>query len=205
MLKDRALEDDYRDWKQRHPSSERDWTFTTLSGEPIDQLYSPLDLSEQEFEEHVGWPAQYPFTRGIYANMYRGRLWTMRQFAGFGTARDTNRRFHYLLNQGMTGLSVAFDNPTLMGIDSDDSRAAGEVGRTGVAIDSLADMEVLFDGIPLEQVSTSMTINAPAALLLLLYELVAEGQGVPGAELRGTVQNDVLKEYVARGNYIFPP
>jgi methylmalonyl-CoA mutase, N-terminal domain len=150
-------------------------------------------------------PGEYPFTRGPYKDMYRGRPWTIRQYAGFGSATETNERFRYLLERGQTGLSVAFDLPTQLGYDSDDPRAEGEVGRTGVAIDSIADMELLFDGIPLNEVSTSMTINAPAALLLLLYELVAEAQGVPGAELRGTVQNDVLKEYCARGNYIFPP
>src|SRR6186713_1840155 len=150
-------------------------------------------------------PGEYPFTRGPYKDMYRGRPWTIRQYAGFASAEETNERFRYLLERGQTGLSVAFDLPTQLGYDSDDPRAEGEVGRTGVAIDSLADMEVLLDGIPLGEVSTSMTINAPAALLLLLYELVAEGQGVPGPELRGTVQNDILKEYCARGNYIYPP
>src|SRR3954464_5590942 len=150
-------------------------------------------------------PGEYPFTRGPYADMYRGRPWTIRQYAGFASAEETNRRFRYLLDRGQTGLSVAFDLPTQLGYDSDDARAAGEVGRTGVAIDSIADMELLFDAIPLGDVSTSMTINAPAALLLLLYELVAEQQGVGGEQLRGTVQNDVLKEYIARGNYIFPP
>src|SRR5919109_511148 len=150
-------------------------------------------------------PGEFPFTRGAYRDMYRGRPWTIRQYAGFASAEETNTRFRYLLERGQTGLSVAFDLPTQLGYDSDDPRAAGEVGRTGVAIDSLADMELLFDSIPLGEVSTSMTINAPAALLLLLYELVAEKQGVPGGELRGTVQNDILKEYVARGNYVFPP
>src|SRR5688572_31696442 len=150
-------------------------------------------------------PGEFPFTRGPHRDMYRGRPWTIRQYAGFGSAEETNARFRYLLERGQTGLSVAFDLPTQLGYDSDDPRAAGEVGRTGVAIDSLADMELLFDRIPLGEVSTSMTINAPAALLLLLYELVGEKQGVPGSELRGTVQNDILKEYVARGNYIFPP
>ncbi len=148
---------------------------------------------------------QYPFTRGVYETMYRGRLWTMRQYAGFGSARETNARFRYLLEQGQTGLSTAFDLPTQLGLDSDDPRSLGEVGRTGVAIDSLQDMEILFDQIPLDKVSTSMTINAPAAVLLLLYELVGQKQGVPAAELRGTIQNDVLKEYIARGTYIFPP
>ena len=150
-------------------------------------------------------PGEYPFTRGPYKDMYRGRPWTIRQYAGFGSAVETNERFRYLLQRGQTGLSVAFDLPTQLGYDSDDARALGEVGRTGVAIDSIADMELLFDGIPLGEVSTSMTINAPAALLLLLYELVGEEQGVSGDQLRGTVQNDVLKEYCARGNYIFPP
>ena len=150
-------------------------------------------------------PGEFPFTRGPYATMYRGRPWTIRQYAGYGSAEETNARFRYLLERGQTGLSVAFDLPTQLGYDSDDPLAEGEVGRTGVAIDSVADMEVLLEGIPLGDVSTSMTINAPAALLLLLYELVGESQGVPGARLRGTVQNDVLKEYVARGNYIFPP
>src|SRR3954468_18137211 len=150
-------------------------------------------------------PGEFPFTRGPYKDMYRGRPWTIRQYAGFASAEETNERFRYLLDRGQTGLSVAFDLPTQLGYDSDDARAAGEVGRTGVSIDSVADMELLFGGIPLADVSTSMTINAPAALLLLLYELVAEEQGVPGERLRGTVQNDVLKEYIARGNYIFPP
>ncbi|MBX5473424.1 MAG: methylmalonyl-CoA mutase [Thermoleophilia bacterium] len=150
-------------------------------------------------------PGEYPFTRGPYRDMYRGRPWTIRQYAGFGSAEESNARFRFLLERGQTGLSVAFDLPTQLGYDSDDPRAAGEVGRTGVAVDSLADMEILLEGIPLDRVSTSMTINAPAALLLLLYELVAERQGVPPGELRGTVQNDILKEYAARGNYIFPP
>jgi methylmalonyl-CoA mutase N-terminal domain/subunit len=167
----------------------------------IKPVYTQEDVEGLELEA----PGEYPFTRGPYKDMYRGRPWTIRQYAGFGSAVETNERFRYLLQRGQTGLSVAFDLPTQLGYDSDDPRAAGEVGRTGVAIDSIADMELLFDGIPLGEVSTSMTINAPAALLLLLYELVAEEQGVSGRELRGTVQNDVLKEYCARGNYIFPP
>src|SRR5437867_7734646 len=150
-------------------------------------------------------PGEFPFTRGPYPDMYRGRPWTIRQYAGFASAEESNARYRYLLERGQTGLSIAFDLPTQLGYDSDDPRALGEVGRSGVAIDSLADMEILLDGIPLDRVSTSMTINAPAALLLLLYELVAEEQGVPGDQLRGTVQNDILKEYIARGNYIFPP
>src|SRR5205823_14384509 len=150
-------------------------------------------------------PGEYPFTRGPYRDMDRGRPWTIRQYAGFASAEESNARYRYLLSAGQTGLSVAFDLPTQLGYDSDDPRALGEVGRTGVAIDSLADMELLLDGIPLGEVSTSMTINAPASLLLLLYELVAEQQGVPSTALTGTVQNDILKEYIARGNYIFPP
>jgi methylmalonyl-CoA mutase N-terminal domain/subunit len=173
----------------------------TDSGIEIKAVYTDADVAGLQLEA----PGEFPFTRGPYKDMYRGRPWTIRQYAGFASAEETNERFRYLLERGQTGLSVAFDLPTQLGYDSDDARAAGEVGRTGVAIDSLADMEVLFNEIPLGQVSTSMTINAPAALLLLLYELVAEKQGVPAAELQGTVQNDILKEYVARGNYIFPP
>jgi methylmalonyl-CoA mutase, N-terminal domain len=166
----------------------------------VKPVYTAEDAPEQ-----LELPGDFPFTRGPYRDMYRGRPWTIRQYAGFASAEETNTRFRYLLERGQTGLSVAFDLPTQLGYDSDDPRAAGEVGRTGVAIDSIADMELLFDGIPLGEVSTSMTINAPAALLLLLYELVAEEQGVAGEALRGTVQNDILKEYIARGNYIFPP
>ncbi len=171
------------------------------SGIEIEPVYTAEDAPATELE----LPGEHPFTRGPYPTMYRGRPWTIRQYAGYGSAEETNARFRYLLERGQTGLSVAFDLPTQLGYDSDDPLAQGEVGRTGVAIDSIADMETLLDGIPLGDVSTSMTINAPAALLLLLYELVAEGQGVPAEKLRGTVQNDVLKEYVARGNYIFPP
>ncbi|MBA2642325.1 MAG: methylmalonyl-CoA mutase [Actinobacteria bacterium] len=171
------------------------------SGIEVKAVYTADDLPPDELEQ----PGEFPFTRGPYSTMYRGRPWTIRQYAGYGSAEETNARFRYLLARGQTGLSVAFDLPTQLGYDSDDPVAEGEVGRTGVAIDSIADMEVLLGGIPLGEVSTSMTINAPAALLLLLYELVADGQGVPGEKLRGTVQNDVLKEYVARGNYIFPP
>src|SRR5215216_2391176 len=173
----------------------------TDSGIEVKPVYTAEDAGGVE----LGGPGEFPFTRGPYPDMYRGRPWTIRQYAGFASAEETNARFRYLLEHGQTGLSVAFDLPTQLGLDSDDERAAGEVGRTGVAIDSLADMEILFESIPLGAVSTSMTINAPAALLLLLYELVAERQGVAGAQLRGTVQNDILKEYVARGNYIFPP
>jgi len=172
----------------------------TDSGIEIKPVYTADDAPGE-----LELPGEFPFTRGPYADMYRGKPWTIRQYAGFASAEETNRRFRYLLDRGQTGLSVAFDLPTQLGYDSDDERADGEVGRTGVAIDSLADMRLLFEGIPLDQVSTSMTINAPAALLLLLYELVAEEQGVPPEKLRGTVQNDILKEYIARGNYIFPP
>jgi methylmalonyl-CoA mutase N-terminal domain/subunit len=173
----------------------------TDSGIEVKPVYTEEDAGGVELE----LPGEYPFTRGPYKDMYRGRAWTIRQYAGFASAEETNARFRYLLERGQTGLSVAFDLPTQLGYDSDDPRAAGEVGRTGVAVDSIADMEILLEGIPLGEVSTSMTINAPAALLLLLYELVAEGQGVPADRVRGTVQNDILKEYVARGNYIFPP
>jgi methylmalonyl-CoA mutase, N-terminal domain len=165
----------------------------------------PVYTAENVGGDGLKLPGEFPFTRGPYADMYRGRPWTIRQYAGFASAEETNRRFRYLLERGQTGLSVAFDLPTQLGYDSDDPRVEGEVGRTGVAIDSIADLQLLFDGIPLAEVSTSMTINAPAALLLLLYELVAEEQGVSGDRLRGTVQNDILKEYIARGNYIFPP
>src|SRR5437868_4066917 len=173
----------------------------TDSGIEIKPVYTAEDVPEPGLEP----PGEYPFTRGPYTTMYRGRPWTIRQYAGFGSAEETNQRFRYLLDRGQTGLSIAFDLPTQLGYDSDDPLAAGEVGRTGVAIDSIQDMRIVLQGIPLDRVSTSMTINAPAALLLLLYELVAEEQGVPGSELRGTVQNDILKEYIARGNYIFPP
>jgi len=172
----------------------------TDSGIEVKPVYTAADAPRE-----LELPGEFPFTRGPYETMYRGRPWTIRQYAGYGSAEETNARFRYLLERGQTGVSVAFDLPTQLGYDSDDPLAEGEVGRTGVAIDSLADMEVLLDGIPLDRVSTSMTINAPAALLLLLYELAAEKQGVTGDQLRGTVQNDVLKEYVARGNYIFPP
>lgn len=178
--------------------------FTRSGGEPIAALHTPADLSA-DYLEKLGFPGQYPYTRGVQPTMYRGRFWTMRQYAGFGTARQSNERYHYLLEQGTMGLSVAFDLPTQMGYDSDSPRSRGEVGKVGVAIDSIADMEILFDKIPLDKVSTSMTINATASILLALYIAVAEGQGVSSNKLRGTIQNDILKEYIARGTYIYPP
>jgi methylmalonyl-CoA mutase, N-terminal domain len=183
---------------------ERDALFTTISGLETDPLYTP-DNVEIDYERDLGYPGVYPYTRGVYPSMYRGRLWTMRQFAGFGTAEETNARFRYLLEHGQTGLSTAFDMPTLMGYDSDHPKSLGEVGREGVAIDSLEDMEHLFAGIPLDEVSTSMTINAPAAMLLAFYVCVAEEQGVPRDRLRGTIQTDILKEYIAQKEWIFPP
>lgn len=184
---------------------ERQSEFVTDSGIDINTVYTPLDLDQMDYEQNLNFPGEYPFTRGVQPNMYRGRLWTMRQYAGFGTAEETNTRFRYLLEQGQTGLSVAFDLPTQIGYDSDDPLSQGEVGKVGVAIDSLKDMETLFDQIPLDKVSTSMTINSPAAILLAMYIAVAEKQGVKQENLKGTIQNDILKEYVARGTYIFPP
>jgi methylmalonyl-CoA mutase N-terminal domain/subunit len=178
--------------------------FSTISGVENEPLYTP-DNVEVDYERDLGYPGAYPFTRGVYPSMYRGRLWTMRQFAGFGTAEETNARFRYLLEHGQTGLSTAFDMPTLMGYDSDHPRSLGEVGREGVAIDSLADMETLFAGIPLGEVSTSMTVNSPAAILLAFYVCVGEEQGVPREALRGTIQTDILKEYIAQKEFIFPP
>jgi len=175
------------------------------SGLPLEAVYGPAALDGFDPEAALGAPGGFPFTRGVYPSMYTGRPWTMRQYAGFGTAKESNERYHELVANGTGGLSVAFDLPTQMGYDSDDPVARGEVGKVGVAIDSVDDMRVLFDGLPLDTISTSMTINAPAATLLLLYQLVAEGQGIPGAKLTGTIQNDVLKEYIARGTYIYPP
>ena len=182
---------------------EREAEFSTISGQEIKPLYTEADQAP-DLEERVGEPGSYPFTRGPYPSMYRGRLWTMRQFAGFGTVEETNERFHYLLDHGQTGLSTAFDMPTLMGYDSDHARSLGEVGREGVAVDTLADMERLFEGIPLGGVTTSMTINAPAAILLAFYVLVGEKQGVPAENLGGTIQTDILKEYIAQKEWCFP-
>jgi len=184
---------------------ERKKKFKSTSGYEIKRLYTPLDISNLNYQEDLGFPGMFPFTRGVQPTMYRGKLWTMRQYAGFGTAEESNKRYKYLLSQGQTGLSVAFDLPTQIGYDSDDPMAEGEVGKVGVAIDSLKDMEILFDGIPLDKVSTSMTINSTAAILLAMYIVVAEKQGVPLDKLSGTIQNDILKEYIARGTYIFPP
>jgi methylmalonyl-CoA mutase N-terminal domain/subunit len=194
------------EWRKRYAANpEREGELSsTISGVENAPLYSPENV-EIDYERDLGWPGAYPFTRGVYPSMYRGRLWTMRQFAGFGTAEETNARFRYLLEHGQTGLSTAFDMPTLMGYDSDHPRSLGEVGREGVAIDSLADMETLFGGIPLGEVSTSMTINGPAAMLLAFYACVGEEQDVPLEQLRGTVQTDILKEYIAQKEWIFPP
>ena len=185
-------------------SAERKARFTTISGLPVERLYTEENLPNWDPEEALGYPGEYPYTRGIYPTMYRGRFWTMRQYAGFGTAVESNQRYRYLLSKGQAGLSVAFDLPTQIGMDSDHPLAQGEVGKVGVAIDSLEDMETLFEGIPLEKVSTSMTINATAAILLCLYVAVAKKQGASLAKLSGTVQNDILKEYIARGTYIYP-
>jgi methylmalonyl-CoA mutase N-terminal domain/subunit len=200
-----------RDWEEEtlrpalKKTQERMAEFTTLSGVPVKRLYTAEDLEGWDADSKLGSPGSYPFTRGPYPTMYRGRLWTMRQFSGFGTAKDTNRRYRYLLDHGQTGLSVAFDMPTLMGLDSDDPRSEGEVGREGVAIDTLEDMKTLFHRIPLGEVSTSMTINAPACVLLAMYLAVARKQGVAWGDVRGTIQNDILKEYIAQKEWIFPP
>ena len=183
----------------------QDEDFTTVSGEDVNPLYGPDDLESGEYLEELGFPGIYPYTRGVYPTMYRGRFWTMRQFSGFGTARDTNSRYHFLLDHGQTGLSVAFDMPTIMGYDSDHTRSLGEVGKCGVAIDSLRDMEILFDGIDLSGITTSMTINAPASILLAFYLCTGEKKGTKFDEMGGTVQNDILKEYIAQKSWIFPP
>jgi methylmalonyl-CoA mutase N-terminal domain/subunit len=183
----------------------QDVDFTTVSSEPVKPLYGPDDVADLDYLHELGFPGEYPFTRGVYPTMYRGRFWTMRQFSGFGTPRDTNQRYHYLLDHGQTGLSVAFDMPTIMGYDSDHPRAEGEVGRCGVAIDSLRDMEILFDGIDLSKITTSMTINAPASILLAFYLCAGEKKGARFDQMGGTIQNDILKEYIAQKSWIFPP
>jgi methylmalonyl-CoA mutase N-terminal domain/subunit len=204
------LAEKFRAWSKKveeklPKSPERRREFMNTSGIPIHRLYTPLDFKDAEYLSDLGFPGSYPFTRGVQATMYRSRHWTMRQYAGFASAEESNKRYKFLLEQGQTGLSVAFDLPTQIGYDSDHEMAIGEVGKVGVAIDSLTDMETLFDGIPLDKVSTSMTINAPAAILLAMYIAVAEEQGVSLKNLRGTIQNDILKEYSSRGTYIFPP
>jgi len=210
-LNQEDLRGEYGRWKNgpyaktcaRFP--ERKEAFKGSSGIEVKPLYTPLDIEQIDYLSDLGFPGEYPYARGVQPTMYRGRFWTMRQYAGFATAEESNRRYKYLLEQGQTGLSVAFDLPTQIGYDSDHELSAGEVGKVGVAIDSLADMETLFDGIPLDKVSTSMTINAPASMLLAMYIAVAEKQGVSAEKLNGTIQNDILKEYAARGTYIFPP
>jgi methylmalonyl-CoA mutase N-terminal domain/subunit len=213
MLKKECVEKivhGFKEWeeitnKQIAKNPEQRPGFETLSELDIKRVYTPLDVDEIDYREKIGFPGQYPFTRGVQNTMYRGKFWTMRQYAGFGSAEDTNKRFRYLLKQGQTGLSVAFDLPTQIGYDSDHPLAFGEVGKVGVAIDSVRDLGVLFDGIPLDHVSTSMTINSPAAILIAMYLALAERDGIGFDKLRGTIQNDVLKEYIARGTYIFAP
>ncbi|NLZ54158.1 MAG: methylmalonyl-CoA mutase, partial [Thermoanaerobacteraceae bacterium] len=207
----RKLEQHKQNWEKNilnkalNKSPERSEKFFTDSNIEVHRVYTELDIQELNYLKDLGFPGEYPYTRGVQPTMYRGRLWTMRQYAGFGTAEESNKRYKYLLSQGQTGLSVAFDLPTQIGYDSDHPLSQGEVGKVGVAIDSLKDMEILFDGIPLDKVSTSMTINAPAAILLAMYVVLAEKQGITPDKVSGTIQNDILKEYIARGTYIFPP
>ena len=193
-------------WRERTAAQPvRDALFSTPSNIPVDTVYTPANLDDTGYLQNIGLPGEFPYTRGVHATGYRGRLWTMRMFAGYGTAEETNARFKYLLQNGQTGLSTAFDMPTLYGYDTDDGPAEGEFGKCGVAVSSLADMEILFDGIPLDQVTTSMTINAPAAIIWAMYIVAAEKQGIPQEKLGGTIQNDILKEYIAQNEYIFPP
>ncbi|HVE90835.1 MAG TPA: methylmalonyl-CoA mutase family protein [Actinomycetota bacterium] len=200
------LEREALDWQSRYDSAtERDTDFETLGGIPLKPVYTPLDARERDYSDSLGMPGEYPYTRGVYTSGHRGRLWTMRQFAGFGSAADTNRRYKFLIEQGQTGLSVAFDMPTLMGRDADDPLSLGEVGRCGAAVSSLADMERLFDGIPLDEATVSMTISGPAPVLFCMYLAVAEKQGVPFAKLDGTCQTDILKEYIAQKEWVYPP
>ena len=201
---DRWEEETYGPTVERFGERKEEFT-TDTGGQEVDSLYTPADVGALDYEDDLGYPGEPPYTRGVYSTMYRGRMWTMRQYAGMGTAQETNERFNYLMDEGQTGLSMAFDLPTQMGYDSDSAMAEGEVGKSGVAIDSLNDMETVFDGIPLDEVSTSMTINAPASVLLAMYIAVGDRQGVDRDELRGTIQNDILKEYMARNTYIFPP
>lgn len=210
-MSDQKLKEALKNWenttlkKTLDVTPERQKTFTTISNHEIRRLYTPLDIENMNYERDLGNPGEFPFTRGIHPTMYRGKLWTMRQFAGFGTAKDSNKRYHYLLEHGQTGLSVAFHMPTIMGYDSDHDRSRGEVGKVGVSIDTLDDMETLFNGIPLDRVTTSMTINAPASILFSMYIAVAEKQGVPWSKVGGTTQNDILKEYIAQKSWIYPP
>jgi methylmalonyl-CoA mutase N-terminal domain/subunit len=206
----RDLKEAYKRWQQNLKevlagAPERLERFATVSDREVKPIYTPEDLRDQEFDREIGFPGEYPFTRGIQASMYRGRLWTMRMFAGLGTAKDTNRRFHHLVKEGQTGLSTAFDMPTLMGYDSDSPRARGECGKCGVAIDSLADMEELFEGLPIEKLTTSMTINPPASVLWAMYIAMAEKRGIPRGDLGGTIQNDMLKEFIAQKTFMCPP
>jgi methylmalonyl-CoA mutase, N-terminal domain len=207
----KKLQQNYNEWEENtykksiEKKPERLDKFTTASFTSVDPLYTPLNNAPEKYLEKIGFPGSYPFTRGVQPTMYRGKLWTMRQYAGFGSAKESNARYRYLLDQGTSGLSVAFDLPTQIGYDSDDPAALGEVGKVGVAVDTLADMEILFDQIPLEKISTSMTINASAPVLLAMYIAVAEKQGVAKSKISGTLQNDILKEYIARGTYIYPP
>ena len=201
-----GIKQEERKWQERSGGAPlRKERFTTASGIPVERLYDPSNLEGMDYSQDMGLPGEYPYVRGIHATGYRGRLWTMRMFAGFGTAEETNRRFKYLLEQGQSGLSVAFDMPTLYGYDTDHPLARGEFGTCGVAVSSLADMEILFEGIPLDRITTSMTINGPAALIWAMYIAVAEQKGIPVGELGGTIQNDILKEYIAQNEYIFPP
>jgi methylmalonyl-CoA mutase N-terminal domain/subunit len=207
----KALQEQRQQWEEsalqgaltRHP--ERMENFMTTSSAPVERLYTPLDIAGLDYERDLGFPGEYPFTRGVHATMHRGRLWTMRMFAGFGTAEETNARYKYLLEHGETGLSVAFDMPTLYGYDTDAPEALGEFGKCGVAVSSLADMEILFDGIPVDEVTTSMTINSPAAIIWAMYIVMAEKRGIPMEVLGGTIQNDILKEFIAQKEFIFPP
>ena len=207
----KKIEEAKRAWeaRTRKPGGakpgERPGLFATSGGSPVEPLYTPADVAGLDYLRDLGFPGEFPYTRGVQPSMYRGRFWTMRQYAGFGSAVETNRRYRYLLEQGQTGLSVAFDLPTQMGYDGDHEMARSEVGKVGVAISSVEDMAALLEALPLDRVSTSMTINATASILLCLYIAVAERQGVPAERLSGTVQNDILKEYVARGTYVFPP
>lgn len=202
---------DKQEWKKNYlepalaRSPERQSKFSVSSGVELDAVYTPEDLADFDYSREIGYPGEYPFTRGVHPNMYRSRLWTTRQYAGFGTPEETNKRFLWLLEQGQSGLSVAFDLPTQIGYDSDHPLARGEVGRVGVTVDTLQDMETIFNNIPLDKISTSMTINAPCNILLAMYVAVAKKQGVDPTKLQGTTQNDILKEYIARGTYIYPP